>query len=81
MNLIAILLALALEQWRAFHWRGGFVQLFRRYARTLERRFNAGTAQQGAIAAVLAVAPAVLLAAVGYWALDQVSPLLGLAWK
>ena len=81
MNLIAILLALALEQWRAFHWRGGFAQLFRRYARTLERRFNAGTAQQGAIAAVIAVAPAVLLAALGYWVLDQTSPLLALTWN
>jgi adenosylcobinamide-phosphate synthase len=81
MNLAAIVLAFALEQWRAFRWRSGFVQLFRRYARTLERRFNAGTAQQGVIAGALALAPAVVLAAVVYWALDQISPLLGFAWN
>jgi adenosylcobinamide-phosphate synthase len=55
--------------------------LFRRYARTLERRFNAGTAQQGAIAGVVALAPAVVLAAAGYWVLDQINALLGLAWN
>jgi adenosylcobinamide-phosphate synthase len=81
MNLIAILLALALEQWRAFRWRANIAQAFRRYARALERRFNGGTAQQGAIAAMLAIAPAVLLAAIGYWGLDHINPLLGLAWN
>ena len=81
MNLIAVALALALEQWRAFRWRGAFVRLFRRFARMLERRFNAGTAQQGAIAGALALAPAVVLAAAVYWGLDQVNPLLGLTWN
>ena len=81
MNLIAVVLALALEQWRAFRWRATFAQLFRRYARTLERRLNAGTAQQGIIAGVLALAPAVVLAAGGYWLLDQINGLLGLAWN
>jgi adenosylcobinamide-phosphate synthase len=81
MNLAAIVLALALEQWRAFRWRSGFVQLFRRYARTLERRFNAGTAQQGAIAGALALVPAVVLAAGVYWGLDQISALLGFVWN
>lgn len=81
MNLIAIVAALALEQWRAFRWRSAFVQLFRRYARALERRFNAGTTQQGAIAGALALAPAVVLAAAVYWGLDQINALLGLAWN
>jgi adenosylcobinamide-phosphate synthase len=81
MNLIAVVLALALEQWRTIRWRGGFVQLFRRYARTLERRFNAGAAQQGAIAGTLALAPPVVLAAAGYWGLDELNALLGLAWN
>src|ERR1700676_1205053 len=48
MNFIAILVALGLEQWRAFQWRNGVQRLFGRYARFLERRFNAGTEQQGA---------------------------------
>ena len=80
MNLIAILAALGLEQWRAFHWRGGFEQLFRRYARALERRFNGGTAQQGAVAGALALVPPVLLAAAASTGRStQLSPLLGLA--
>src|SRR5450755_2592636 len=80
MNLIAILIALGLEQWRAFRWRGGVQQLFGRYARWLERRFNAGTEQQGALTALLAVGPLVALAAAVYWLLDAVHPFLGLAW-
>ena len=65
MNLIAILIALGLEQWRAFRWRGGVQKLFGRYARFLERRFNAGTEQQGALTALLALGPPVAIAAAG----------------
>src|SRR6202051_3163435 len=78
MNFFAIVIALALEQWRTFRWRGGVQRAFVRYARVLERRFNAGTAQQGAIAALLALLPPVAIAAAGYWILDQLHPLL--AW-
>ena len=67
MNLIAILIALGLEQWRAFRWRNGVQQLFGRYARFLERRFNAGTEQQGAVAALFALGPPVAIAAAGCW--------------
>jgi len=81
MNLVAIVLTLALEQWRTFRWRSGFVQLFRRYARMLEQRFNAGTAQQGAIAGALALVPPVLFVALVYWGLDQINALLGFAWN
>src|ERR1700688_2467696 len=81
MNLIAILIALGLEQWRAFRWRGGVQQLFSRYARFLERRFNAGTEQQGTLTALLAAGPPVAIAAAGYWALDALHPLLGLVWN
>jgi adenosylcobinamide-phosphate synthase len=81
MNLIAILIALGLEQWRAFRWRSRVQQLFGRYARFLERRFNAGTEQQGALTALLAVGPPVAFAAAGYWVLDAVHPTLGLAWN
>jgi adenosylcobinamide-phosphate synthase len=80
-NLIAILIALGLEQWRAFRWRGGVQQLFVRYARFLELRFNAGTEQQGALTALLALGPPVAIAAAGYWALDVLHPLLGLVWN
>ena len=81
MNVIAIVVALGIEQWRTFRWRGALQQTFVRYARWLEHRFNGGSAQQGAIAAALAIAPPVLVAACGYWVLDQISPLLGLAWN
>ncbi|HWZ71216.1 MAG TPA: CobD/CbiB family protein [Casimicrobiaceae bacterium] len=81
MNFIAILIALGLEQWRAFRWRKGVQQLFGRYARFLEHRFNAGTEQQGALTALLAMGPPVAIAAAGYWALDALHPLLGFVWN
>ncbi|MFO1323851.1 MAG: CobD/CbiB family protein [Burkholderiales bacterium] len=79
MTLIAILLALGLEQWRAFDWRAGAERAFVRYARTLERKFNGGTWQHGAYAAVAAVVPPVLGAAVLFWLADAANPLLGVA--
>jgi len=81
MNVIAILAALGLEQWRAFRWRAALERLFVRYARTLERKLNGGSAQQGSVAALAAVAPPVLVAAGMYFALDAVHPLLGLVWN
>jgi adenosylcobinamide-phosphate synthase len=81
MNVIAIVVALGIEQWRTFRWRGALQQTFIRYARWLEHRFNGGLTQQGAIAGALAIAPPVLVVACSYWALDQISPLLGLAWN
>jgi adenosylcobinamide-phosphate synthase len=80
LNFVAILSALALEQWRTFRWRGSLQRAFVRYARLLERRFNAGTAQQGAIAAALALLPPVAIAAGVYWALEAVHPFLALVW-
>jgi cobalamin biosynthesis protein CobD/CbiB len=81
MNIIAILAALGLEQWRAFHWRAALERLFVRYARTVERKLNGGTARQGFIATLATLAPAVLVAAGVFFALDAAHPLLGLAWN
>jgi adenosylcobinamide-phosphate synthase len=81
MNFLAVIAALALEQWRAFRWRGGAQHAFVRYARLLERRFNGGKAEQGAIAATLALLPPVVIASAVYFALDALHPLLGLAWN
>jgi len=81
MNLIAILSALGLEQWRAFRWRAIVEHVFLQYARAIERRLNGGTAQQGTIAAVIALAPPVVAAAAIFFALAAVNPLLGLAWN
>jgi adenosylcobinamide-phosphate synthase len=81
MNLIAILSALGLEQWRAFRWRAGVEHAFVQYVRAIERRLNGGTAQQGMIAAALALAPPVVAAAAAFFALTAIHPLLGLAWN
>src|SRR4051794_34105021 len=81
MNFLAVLAALGLEQWRAFRWRDILERAFVRYARAIERKLNGGTAQQGAIAAVVALAPPVILAAGLFWWLALVHPLLGLAWN
>ena len=81
MNLIAILSALGLEQWRAFRWRASVEHAFIQYARAVERRLNGGTAQQGMIAAVIALAPPVALAAAVFFALKALHPVLGLAWN
>ena len=81
MNLIAILSALGLEQWRAFRWRATVEHAFVQYARAIERRLNGGTAQQGTVAAVIALAPPVVAAAAVFLALAAVHPLLGLAWN
>ena len=78
MSFIAILIALGLEQWRAFDWRAGVEHAFVRYARYLERKLNGGTRQHGVIATVAAVAPPVLIAAVAFWLADAVHPALGL---
>ena len=81
MNLVAILAALGLEQWRAFRWRANVELVFVQYARAVERRLNGGTAQQGAIATVIALAPPVLLAAGVFFTLTALHPLLGLVWN
>ncbi len=81
MNIIAILAALGLEQWRAFHWRVALEGVFIRYARRVERKLNDGTARHGLVATLATVAPPVVLAAGIYLALDAVHPLLGLVWN
>ena len=81
MSFLAILAALGLEQWRAFRWRGALERVFVRYVRALERKLNGGTARQGAIAMIAALAPPVLIAAALFWSLDALHPFLGLAWN
>ncbi len=81
MNLLAILAALGLEQWRAPGWRVAIERAFVRRARRLERAFNGGTTTQGAVAAAIAIAPPVLVAGLAWWALDTLHPLAGLAFN
>lgn len=77
MNLLAIVVALALEQWRTFTWRAWVEHAFVAYARGIERRLNGGTLGQGVLGAVLAIAPPVVLTAVIGWLFDHLHPLLG----
>jgi len=77
-SLLAILVALALEQWRAFEWRAGVERTFVRYTRSLERKLNDGTRQHGAFAAAAAVVPPVLVATLAWWLVDAVHWGLGL---
>ena len=81
MNLLAILIALGLEQWHAFRWRAAAERAFVVYARGLERKLNGGTAAQGAVAAALALIPPVALASLVWWVADSVHPLLGVVWN
>jgi adenosylcobinamide-phosphate synthase len=81
MNLLAIVLALALEQWRTFRWRNVVQRAFLRSARALERRFNAGTTRQGTVATAILLIPAVLLVTAAHFALDYLNPLLALAFN
>lgn len=81
MSLLAILIALGLEQWHAFRWRAAAERLFVAYARSLERKLNGGAAQQGVIAAALALIPPVAIAALVAFAAESVHPLLALVWN
>ena len=81
MNLLAIVAALALEQWRSFQWRASAERTFVVYARGIERRLNGGTLGQGIVATVLAIAPPVALAALLWWLLARVHPALGLLFN
>lgn len=81
MNLVAILAALALEQWRTFEWRASVEQAFVAYARGLERRLNGGTLGQGIVALILALVPPVVAAGLVWALLARVHPLLGLLFN
>jgi adenosylcobinamide-phosphate synthase len=81
MNLLAIVVALALEQWRSFQWRAASERAYVDYVRGIERRLNGGTLAQGAIATIVAIAPPVVGAAVIAWLLYGVHPLLALAFN
>jgi len=81
MNFAAIVIALALEQWRAFRWRGSLERGYVQYVRMLEAKLNGGTTQHGVVAAIAALAPPVAIAGIGFWVLTALHPLLGLAWN
>ncbi|HEY7787547.1 MAG TPA: CobD/CbiB family protein [Casimicrobiaceae bacterium] len=81
MNLLAIVAALALEQWRSFQWRASVERTFVVYARGIERRLNGGTLGQGVIGTVLAIAPPAVVAALAWWLLRDIHPALALLFN
>ena len=81
MSFLSLLLALALEQWRPLVDRRAVFAPFGAYAGYLERQFDAGEAQQGAVAWLLAVVPAVLVSWAVFAALAALNPVLGLGFN
>jgi cobalamin biosynthesis protein CobD/CbiB len=81
MSFLALLAALLLDYFRPLpsHFRA--FPLFSRYARYLERQFNAGERWHGLLAWLLAVVPLALLATLGYLFLNQLNALLGWLWS
>jgi len=78
MNVLAIIAALFLEQWRPLADRKAWLVLLARWANWLEATFNAGESRHGTIAWSLAVLPVLLLLTAAYYALYWLHPLLGL---
>jgi adenosylcobinamide-phosphate synthase len=79
MTLLAIVAALALEQWRAFEWRGGVERAYVTYVRGIEQWLNGGTLVQGIVATALAIVPPVLVAWFAWFIADRIHPAAGLA--
>jgi adenosylcobinamide-phosphate synthase len=81
MSFLSLVLALVLEHLRPLVDRGAVYAPVAAYAGLLERHFDAGEAQQGAIAWLLAVAPLALGSWAVFAALAAVNPFLGLAFN
>src|SRR5437868_6770440 len=81
MSVLAIIAALAIEQWRPLGERRTVAGALAASAGWLERTFNGGERRHGVVAWLVAVLPAVIAATVLHYALFMVSPLLALAFN
>jgi adenosylcobinamide-phosphate synthase len=81
MSFFSLVLALVLEHVRPLVDQRAVLAPVAAYTGLLERHFDAGEAQQGAIAWLLAVVPLVLASWAVYAGLTAVNPLLGLAFN
>jgi len=81
MTFLSLVLALLLEQWRPLVDRRAVFAPVVGFADYLERKLNAGQAQEGLIAWFGVVVPAVLLSWFVYSLLYSVTPVLGLAFN
>jgi adenosylcobinamide-phosphate synthase len=81
MSLFSLIAALLLEQLHPLARRRQISVAITRYANFLERQFNAGEHKHGVIAWLVAVLPPVVGAALIYWLLHRVHPLLAWVWN
>lgn len=81
MNLVALIAALALEQFRPLGPHNPIYAWATRYADFLQRRFNAGAIHQGIIAWLAALLPALIVAGAVYYFLHKLHPFLGWLWN
>ena len=81
MTFLSLVFALLLEQWRPLVDRRAVNAPLLAWADFLERKLNAGGVQQGLLAWIAVVVPAVLLAWFVYAILYSITPLLGLAFN
>jgi len=81
MSFISVVAVLAFERLYAFPRRNYFDQLFFRYVKRLERFFNAVEPRQGAVIWFAGVLLPVTLAAIVYYVLVHLSPILAWMWN
>ena len=81
MNLVALIAALTLEQFRPLGPHNRIYAWITRYADFLQRRFNAGASHQGVIAWLAALLPALIIAGAVYYFLYKLHPFLGWLWN
>jgi adenosylcobinamide-phosphate synthase len=74
MTLLSLILVLLLEQWRPLTEQRYLYGSLARYARFLQRHFNAGEAHHGTIAWLLGVVPIVAAVAFAYWLATLIHP-------
>ena len=79
MSVIAIIIALLLEQWRPLGERKAYHALLGRWANWLENTFNAGESHHGRIAWLVAAAPLALGSIALYYLLFWMHPFFALA--
>jgi len=80
-SVLAILAALAIEQWRPLGERRNVAGALGAWASWLEQTFNGGEARHGIVAWLVAVLPALALAIAVHYLLYSVSALLALAFN
>lgn len=81
MTLFSLIFALLLEQVRPVNPGGTAFVSFGRWADSVAANFNAGERRHGALGWLCAVAPWVIAANLGFWALHGLSPILAWAWN